>query len=91
VKHRYNNHEFVPYLPVPRLLLLAVSQELEQPDHILVPHRHRQTDTARLSSRDTGDLLQVPPDVESAARILTEHFDPDDLYWAMVEEVRRRA
>jgi CspA family cold shock protein len=41
-------------------------------------------------SRDTEDLLRIPLEVEGAARILAEHFDPDDLYWAMVEEVRRR-
>ena len=46
--------------------------------------------TDRPDSRGTGDLLQVPLEVEGAARILAEHFDPDDLYWAMVEEVRRR-
>jgi CspA family cold shock protein len=47
--------------------------------------------TARPARRDTGgDSLQVPLEVESAARILAEHFDPDDLYWAMVEEVRLR-
>jgi CspA family cold shock protein len=34
--------------------------------------------------------LQVPREVQGAARILVEHFDPDDLYWAMVEEARRR-
>jgi CspA family cold shock protein len=41
-------------------------------------------------SRGTEDSLQVPLEVEGAARILAEHFDPDDLYWAMVEEIRRR-
>ncbi len=46
--------------------------------------------TDRPDSRGTGDLLRVPLEVEGAARILAEHFDPDDLYWAMVEEVRRR-
>jgi CspA family cold shock protein len=42
------------------------------------------------SSRGTEDSLQVPLEVEGAARILTEHFDPDDLYWAMVEAERQR-
>ena len=46
--------------------------------------------TDRPSSRGTQDSLRVPPNVEGAARILSKHFDPDDLYWAMVEEVRRR-
>ncbi len=46
--------------------------------------------TGRPDSSETEDLLRVPLEVEGAARILAEHFDPDDLYWAMVEEVRRR-
>ena len=46
--------------------------------------------TDRPASKDTEDFLRVPLEVEGAARILAEHFDPDDLYWAMVEEVRRR-
>ena len=29
-------------------------------------------------------------EVEGAARILAEHFDPDDLYRVMVETVRRK-
>ena len=27
-----------------------------------------------------GETLTAPKDVEGAARILVEHFDPDDLY-----------
>ena len=46
--------------------------------------------TDRPDTRGTGDSLCVPLEVEGAARILSEHFDPDDLYWAMVEEVRRK-
>ena len=46
--------------------------------------------TDRSDSRDTEDFLRVPLEVEGAAPILTEHFEPDDLYWAMMEEVRRR-
>jgi cold shock protein len=42
----------------------------------------------RMDSGVTVDSLRVPLDVDGAARILSEHFDPDDLYWAMVEEVR---
>jgi CspA family cold shock protein len=34
--------------------------------------------------------LTVPEDVEEAGRILAEHFDPDDLYWAMIDEARKR-
>ncbi len=33
--------------------------------------------------------MRVPLEVGAAGRILAEHFDPDDLYWAMVD-VRRR-
>jgi CspA family cold shock protein len=46
--------------------------------------------TTRADGRGTEGSLRVPREVEGAARILVEHFDPDDLYWAMVEEVRRR-
>jgi hypothetical protein len=46
--------------------------------------------TDRADSRDTQDFLRVPLEVEGAARILTEHFDPDDLYWAMVDAARQR-
>ena len=47
--------------------------------------------TNRPASRNTGaDSLRVPLEVVGAARILADHFDPDDLYRAMVEEVRRR-
>jgi CspA family cold shock protein len=41
-------------------------------------------------SRGTEDSLRIPLEVEGAARILAEHFDPDDLYWAMVETERQR-
>jgi len=44
----------------------------------------------RMDSGVTVDSLRVPLDVDGAVRILSEHFDPDDLYWAMVEEVRRK-
>jgi cold shock protein len=46
--------------------------------------------TDRADSRDTEDFLRVPLEVEGAARILTEHFDPEDLYWAMVDVERER-
>ena len=46
--------------------------------------------TDRVDSRDTEDFLRVPLEVEGAARILTEHFDPEDLYWAMVDVERER-
>jgi hypothetical protein len=41
-------------------------------------------------SKGTEEFLRVPLEVEDAARILAAHFDPDELYWAMVEEMRRR-
>ena len=31
-----------------------------------------------------GEALEVPTDVKAAARVLAEHFDPDELYEAMV-------
>jgi CspA family cold shock protein len=39
------------------------------------------------TGRTTG-YLRVPLDVDGAARALAEHFDPDELYWAMVEAHR---
>ena len=36
----------------------------------------------------TTEYLRVPLDVEGAGRALAEHFDPDDLYWAMVDSHR---
>jgi hypothetical protein len=38
----------------------------------------------------TTEYVRVPLDLEGAARVLAEHFDPDDLYWAMVEAHRQR-
>ena len=46
--------------------------------------------TDRPDSRGTEDSLRVPLEVEGAARILAEHFEPDDLYWAMVEAIPQR-
>ncbi len=43
------------------------------------------------SSSVAGDTLRVPEDVEEAGRILSEHFDPDELYWAMMDVARERA
>jgi cold shock protein len=34
------------------------------------------------------DTLTVTVEVEAAARVLAEHFDPDELYEAMVREAR---
>jgi CspA family cold shock protein len=42
--------------------------------------------------RSTGrKTLTIPEDVQEAGRILAEHFDPDELYWAMVDAARERA
>ena len=38
----------------------------------------------------TTEYLRVPLDVEGAARVLAERFDPNELYWAMVDAHRRR-
>jgi len=43
------------------------------------------------SSSVVGDTLTVPEDVREAGRILAEHFDPDDLYRAMIDVERERA
>ena len=34
------------------------------------------------------ETLTVPIEVQAAARVLVEHFDPDELYEAMVREAR---
>jgi CspA family cold shock protein len=39
--------------------------------------------------RGTEEELRVPLEVEAAGRILAEHFDPDELYEAMIREARR--
>jgi CspA family cold shock protein len=44
----------------------------------------------RSEPENTTEYLKVPLDVEGAARALAEHFDPDDLYWAMVDAHRRQ-
>ena len=44
----------------------------------------------RPDTEKTKEYLGVPLDVEGAARALAEHFDPDELYWAMVEAHRRQ-
>jgi cold shock protein len=44
----------------------------------------------RSEPENTTEYLKVPLDVEGAARALAEHFDPDDLYWAMVDAYRRQ-
>ena len=46
--------------------------------------------TERPGSRGTGYSLGVALEVEGAARILAEHFDSDNLYWLIVETVRRK-
>ncbi len=39
-------------------------------------------------SFERENTLTVPVEVEAAARVLAEHFDPDELYEAMVREAR---
>ena len=44
------------------------------------------------AGRSVGrETLTVPEEVEAAARVLAEHFDPDELYQAMVDAARERA
>jgi cold shock protein len=38
----------------------------------------------------TTEYLRVPLDVDGAGRALADHFDPDELYWAMVDAHRLR-
>jgi cold shock protein len=40
--------------------------------------------------RGAEEGLRVPLEVEAAGRVLAEHFDPDELYWAMVDALRQR-
>ena len=39
-------------------------------------------------SFESEDILTVPVEVEAAARVLAEHFDPDELREAMIREAR---
>ena len=39
-------------------------------------------------SFESEDILTVPVEVEAAARVLAEHFDPDELHEAMIREAR---
>ena len=39
-------------------------------------------------SSERSNTLTVPVEVEAAARVLVEHFDPDELYEAMVREAK---
>jgi cold shock protein len=39
-------------------------------------------------SFESEDTLTVPVEVEAAARVLAEHFDPDELHEAMIREAR---
>jgi CspA family cold shock protein len=40
--------------------------------------------------RGAEEDLKVPLEVGAAGRVLAEHFDPDELYWAMVEAHRQQ-
>ena len=37
---------------------------------------------------ESRNTLTVPVEVEAAARVLAQHFDPDELYEAMIREAR---
>ncbi len=37
------------------------------------------------------ETVTVPKELEAAAGVLAEHFDPDELYWAMIDAARERA
>ena len=39
-------------------------------------------------SFDRRETLKVPVEVEAAARVLAQYFDPDELYEAMVREAK---
>jgi CspA family cold shock protein len=41
------------------------------------------------SESNRGEELRVPLDVQAAAGELAKHFDPDELYWEMVDVIRR--
>lgn len=42
-------------------------------------------------TRVSGGTLRVPGDVVGAGRVLSEHFDPEELYWAMIDVARGQA
>jgi CspA family cold shock protein len=46
--------------------------------------------SSRPDIRGAEEELRVPLEVEAAGRVLAEHFDPDELYWAMVEAHRQQ-
>ena len=69
----------------------SVSYEVTQGRKGMQATNVSKNSTDRPDSRGTEDSLRVPLEVEGAARILAKHFDPDDLYWAMVETVRQRS
>ena len=39
-------------------------------------------------SFESRNTLTVPVEIEAAARVLAQHFDPDELYEAMIREAR---
>ena len=43
------------------------------------------------SSSGAEETLTVPGDVQEAGRILSKHFDPDELYSEMIAAVREQA
>jgi cold shock protein len=46
--------------------------------------------SAKPDARGAEVGLRVPLEVAGAGRVLAEHFDPDELYWAMVDAHRQR-
>ena len=52
--------------------------------------RRASTSAGPGSSSRGRRTLAVPLEVGAAARVLVEHFDPEELYEAMVEARRRR-
>ena len=47
-------------------------------------------DLAKPDIRGAEEEVKVPLEVEAAGRILAEHFEPDELYRAMVDAHRQR-
>jgi cold shock protein len=69
-------------------------QEGEKVTYELTRSR-RGMQAANVSKASSGrgaprETLTVPEEVEAAGRVLAEHFDPDELYWAMVDAARER-
>ncbi len=64
-----------------------VTYEVEQGRRGLQAQNVRKDGGGEQPSR--REALEVPTDVKAAARVLAEHFDPDELYEAMVDYEER--